>query len=390
MKCGKCGEEVEIKPGKSANFCSNCGNKIEAEKSGDWKYFDNTKDLLAYVAAKYGNDALFSKKYLYDHAEPMWPQGQKKLVSEAFSSGAVKILQDNMTADQPNKEIAVKQAVKKLTDLEFSQESAGRVIWAFTNAVGWGMPEPQSGTAPPDNGGRVDPTQPKKTPAAQSPQAVKPPQTQNVILSDASGKSNNLSVYPSVGSIINVANIDWRVLTVENKKALLISEKIIEKLPYNVELKDITWENCTLRKYLNNEFYYKLGAAKSAIAETRNNNPNNPWYGTAGGNVTTDKVFLLSLEELVKYFGDNGDLRNKRQKDYNGKNDSTGYYLHDQYNSARIANFGNEGALWWWLRSPGGGSDDAANVGRGGRVRVTGRDVDYDSGGVRPALWLNL
>ena len=60
MKCGKCGEEVTVQLGKSANFCSNCGNKIEAEKASSWKYFDNTKDLLAHIATEYGLDALLS------------------------------------------------------------------------------------------------------------------------------------------------------------------------------------------------------------------------------------------------------------------------------------------------------------------------------------------
>jgi len=358
MKCGKCGEEVAIQPGKSANFCYNCGNKIEAEKSGDWKYFDNTKDLLAFIAAEYGLDALFSKKYLSDHASPALPPGKKRLVSEAFSCGAVKILHDNMTADQQHKEIAVKQAVKKLTDLLFSQEAAECIVWEFTNAIGWGSFEPKDSST-----------------ASQQPQ-----QAQNDIFPDTSIESNNTSVYPSVGSSIKFADIDWRVLAVENTKALIISEKILEKRPYNVEYKSITWESCTLRKYLNCELYNKFGAAKSAIAETRSINLNNPWLDTIGGNITTDKMFLLSLDELVKYFGDSGKLTNN----------NIGSFIYDQYNSVRIANYGNEGASWWWLRSPGSLSSYAARVRSDGSISVTGDCVYYGSGGVRPALWLNL
>jgi len=203
-------------------------------------------------------------------------------------------------------------------------------------------------------------------------------------------QSYGISIKPKVGSIIPFGGYDWIVLTVENNKMLLISEKIIDKQPYNVKHKNIIWKNCTLRKYLNGKFYNSLGAAKSAIAETRNDNPNNPWYGTAGGNATTDKVFLLSLEELVKYFGDSGDLRNKRRKDVQGNNNSNGYFLDDQYNSARIADYGSEGALRWWLRSPGVNSNLAAYVYSVGSVDVEGYYVNNDSFGVRPALWLNL
>jgi len=140
MKCGKCGEEVVTQPGKSSNFCSNCGNKIEAEKSGDWKYFDNTKELLAYVAAEYGNDALFGRKYFKDHSSPMMPQGQKNLVKQAFECGAVKILQDNVNSNQAHKEIAVKQALRKMVDTYASaEEAAERVVWELTNAIGWAV-----------------------------------------------------------------------------------------------------------------------------------------------------------------------------------------------------------------------------------------------------------
>ncbi|MCL1996328.1 MAG: DUF6273 domain-containing protein [Defluviitaleaceae bacterium] len=183
---------------------------------------------------------------------------------------------------------------------------------------------------------------------------------------------------------------DWRVLDVENNQALLISEKVLEKRPYNVEYKAITWEQCSLRKYLNNEFYNSLGAENSKIAQTQNPNTNNPWYGTAVGNPTSDKIFLLSIEEVVKYFGDSDDLKNKRRKDIDGNLDSSGYWLYDEYNNARMARDDSGKVWWWWLRSPGSSSYDAAYVRGIGSVRIDGDPVSLDSGGVRPALWLNL
>ena len=181
-----------------------------------------------------------------------------------------------------------------------------------------------------------------------------------------------------VGNTENIAGIDWRVLAVENDKALLVSEKILEKRRYNVDYRATTWETCTLRKYLNGEFYSGLGTAKSAVAETRNPNPSNPWYGTAGGNTTTDKVFLLSLGEVCSYFGDSA--ANLRTKGSTGSD----YYINDENNSARMA----KGA-WWWLRSPGHFGNYAAIVGAFGSVYVGGNFVKSCSGGVRPALWLN-
>ena len=112
MKCNKCGAEWKVDAGRSASItvCPFCQEKIVAEKSGDWKYFDNTKELLEYVAAEYGNDALFGRKYFSDHTAPSMPQGQKNLVKQAFDCGAVRILQDNMDSDQGD----LKSAEKRL------------------------------------------------------------------------------------------------------------------------------------------------------------------------------------------------------------------------------------------------------------------------------------
>jgi len=207
------------------------------------------------------------------------------------------------------------------------------------------------------------------------------------------------------GETYPFGGIVWRVLTVEGKKALLISEKILEKRPYHQSKGDITWEHCTLRNYLNGEFYNKLGAAKTSVVEVRNNNPNNPWFRTVGGKATNDKEFLLSIDEVVKYFGDSGALRNGKSKSQIYS--SNGNELDDQYNKARkaeeIKRYGLSVSSGWWLRSPGGNlnidrdgnfrggnSECAAAVqSMTGSVYVWGWDTDK-SDGVRPALWLNL
>jgi len=197
------------------------------------------------------------------------------------------------------------------------------------------------------------------------------------ILKDDKGGFGNLTT--------SIAGITWRVLDAQGDKVLLISDKVLENRPYNVDRKDITWENCTLRKYLNGEFYDKLGNMRSFIAPTNNQNHNNPWFGTNGGNATTDKVFLLSLDEVCRYFGDStANLR--KGKGATGSD----YYIEDSNNQNRIAKNNKDEACWWWLRSPGSGAGYAARVGDGGGVYVRGYGVVRGDGGVRPALWLNL
>ena len=189
-----------------------------------------------------------------------------------------------------------------------------------------------------------------------------------------------------VGDIIPFGGHNWRVLDVQDGRALIITENTIGQRMYHGSFESVTWEHSTLRHYLNNEFLNSFSEADRArIAETRIVNNDNPWFGTSGGNDTNDRIFLLSLEEVVRYFGDSGQLGNRNHP-------NNGWWgFSDQYNNARIAIDRNaDERCWWWLRSPGIFSDYAAYVLPNGLVNVNGFIVNPEAGGVRPALWLDL
>lgn len=108
-----------------------------------------------------------------------------------------------------------------------------------------------------------------------------------------------------VGDKILFGSYDWRVLDIKNDRALIITECIIEQRPYHEAYKNITWADCSLRKYLNGEFYDIFSTVdKTRIIPVLNKNFNNQWYGTNGGADTQDSIFLLSLDEVCQYFGD--------------------------------------------------------------------------------------
>lgn len=202
------------------------------------------------------------------------------------------------------------------------------------------------------------------------------------------------------GDQIAFGDYEWRVLDTQNNAALLITENIIEQRPYHDVYKDTTWADCAMRKYLNGEFYDSFTTAdKARIVSALIKNADNQWYGTMGGEDTTDKVFLLSIEEAVcHYFGDSSaNLYHHR------KNKRYWFERKDENNSKRTAGFvGESGRVWWWwLRSPGRNGVKAVYVHGDGNIGIQGNNIlkgnvggpfhNGDSqGGVRPALWLIL
>ena len=108
-----------------------------------------------------------------------------------------------------------------------------------------------------------------------------------------------------------IESIEWRVLDRQEEKVLLISRYALEWKEYHGSEAYITWEKCDLRKWLNNEFLNMAFSEteRSMIANTRCPADKNPRYSTAPGNVTTDKIFLLSIPEAEKYFGSDEDRK---------------------------------------------------------------------------------
>ncbi len=95
--------------------------------------------------------------------------------------------------------------------------------------------------------------------------------------------------------------IAWRVLSINGNDAFLLCNEILNFKSYNDEDISCTWETCTLRTWLNNEFYDTAFSEneKKAIKKSYVKNDNNPIYGTNGGNDTYDYIYLLSLSEAI-------------------------------------------------------------------------------------------
>ena len=163
-------------------------------------------------------------------------------------------------------------------------------------------------------------------------------------------------------------DIEWQVLAKEDNKILVTSKYALDCQQYNTSYNDVTWESCSLRKWMNGTF---LNNAFSADEQVQIQNTT----------VSADKVFLLSMNEAEKYLT-NDEARKCAPTAYAK---AQGAYTSDSYKTAS-----GEATCWWWLRSPGNYQNDAAFVYYDGSVNYFGDRVDYCGDCVRPALWINL
>ena len=177
-----------------------------------------------------------------------------------------------------------------------------------------------------------------------------------------------------------IEDIEWIILAKDDNKMLVISDKAIDCKPYNTSSANITWETCSLRNWLNNDFINSAFSAteKTMISSVKVSADKNPDYDTDAGNDTEDKVFLLSIEEANRYF----------------KYDSERQCVSTEYAKANGAyTYEIDGAsnCFWWLRSQGGYSNKSASVvNSDGTVSKYGNAVDDNRDCVRPAMWISL
>lgn len=241
-------------------------------------------------------------------------------------------------------------------------------------------------------------------------------------------------------------DLPWLVLSVEGDKALIISEDIIELRPFwegysqfreEWEAEDAaiadsidseeewdayiasrqsgggwfepiaaTWENSTIRQWLNGEFYNSLPSSlkeKTVLASL--SNEDNPVYSDAnslGGADTEDKVFLLSIEEAFSLFETDAARVAKTNL--------------DPSTTKATSAIASQTPDTWILRTPGFWFNQVAFVSGTGDIGYEGESVPTKTGGnlgpaenpagglfvedevdevalgsgIRPAMWISI
>lgn len=183
--------------------------------------------------------------------------------------------------------------------------------------------------------------------------------------------------------------IKWRILSIdEDNNALLLADKGLINSSYNYNLanKNVSWETCTLRAWLNSNFYENAfnEEEQAEINLVTVKNEENLIYDIKGSKDTLDKVFLLSIEEACNdaygfdsIFSNNSDTRICNVTEYTT---SINPNLHNHIEQ------GN-----WWLRSFCNNSNVAAYVNNEGGGVSTDKIMSSNcSLFVRPVIQINL
>lgn len=182
--------------------------------------------------------------------------------------------------------------------------------------------------------------------------------------------------------------IKWRVLENDGSALFVMADKGLDCKNYHDLGDSITWEGCTIRKWLNNDFYKMAlnSGEQEAVVERTIVNDDNPKYGTEGGNDTEDKVYLLSISEATNPAygfceGHSVDSVSRRVK--------ASDYAHAR-GSIIDTSTGYEGNCWWGLRSPGDYTFTAAVVTSYHGIPGYGTEVSVANYACVPVLHISL
>ena len=162
--------------------------------------------------------------------------------------------------------------------------------------------------------------------------------------------------------------IEWEILEINDDHAFVISLFGLDAQPYNEELVDVSWENSTIRAWLNNEFIEKAFDAdelESILLSYVTADPNPDYKNIDPGNDTYDKIFLLSAEEAINRFSEDKNRQCKLTA-FAIANDGWRYGYWDSYRPVYTD------YTMWWLRTPGLYSKKASVVNYDGSLTNNG------------------
>lgn len=186
--------------------------------------------------------------------------------------------------------------------------------------------------------------------------------------------------------------IAWIVLERNKDTALIISEKVLELMPFHDNMDGALWGKSSIRKWLNNDF------VNSAFSETERKSIIQAGSSRLINSKTlqsNDKIFFLDITEARKYFLSSDTFEAKASSCENIKTTS-------KYRNAAVTVFANrehvdyiplyekDNNISWWLRTSNEGKRWAEYVSDSNSMFTTYSTNCTDENGIRPALVLDL
>lgn len=368
QKCSACNSEWNAI--KIIFECPFCGNHFEIKKSN----FKNINDAFAHIFSVHGINTVKQRStfvsLLADYAPSL--EKERRVVKMALDSGVYAELIAVSITDTSEQNIARSKAVDKLNkDYMLDKTWAELAVEWLVSQLNWSS---INNTATP----LFTPTKIVVKSVAESPN--------NVVVNSSEPKNTykgKLKIGDSVsfGSYYFERNgakqkIGWKILDIKNGKALLWSDLCLDIYAYHRERKRCDWSNSSLREWLRDYFTgiaFQEPEEMQALCAVDIEPSKNPKSGRNSGNVTREKVFILSNEDMEKY-----SLSSDRRKA-----NATPYAV------ARGVFCAPNADAYYWVRTPGSADDTQMFIGKDGRKDESGRYVDLPACGIRPAVWVD-
>lgn len=191
--------------------------------------------------------------------------------------------------------------------------------------------------------------------------------------------------------------IDWVIVDKKENAVLLVTDKIIESLPFSPaqdlsyititsdELQQCDWETSDIRKWLNHDFAeHAFTDEEYAAIQTTTVLVTGDDLLETKEEKTKDRIFLLSAEELLAYFGE-GEDENRNHVSIEAENGLSWGVL-TPYAMKREMN--TEFGICSWTRSSTiDGTSRISFEEETGEFYWAGEDVSTYLG-IRPAMWV--
>lgn len=175
-------------------------------------------------------------------------------------------------------------------------------------------------------------------------------------------------------------DIEWLVLNREEDRVLVVSRYILDFKQYNSNDASVSWETCSIRRWLNNDFLNEAftpeeqRAIQPTVASFEKDSTEEPPEGEP-----VDMVYLMSQSEVYKYF-DSDEAR---------KCSPTDYAIAQGARTGSVLTSEGKPSGWWWLRLHAESNWHAACVNLDGSVYHLDLILELAYDGVRPAMWID-